>query len=51
MTIIIDYCVTGSVEERSAVLKDLKRLLDNGGHIVRADATRDHIVYIIMGAE
>lgn len=49
--VIIDYCVSGNVEDRMKTLENLKHLLENGATIVRADATRDHIVYIIAGAE
>ena len=51
MHVIIDYCLTGTVQERIEVLKDLQKKLDNGATIVRADATRDHIVYIISGVQ
>ena len=51
MIVIIDYCVSGNVEDRKQTLENLKSLLESGATIVRADATRDHIVYIIAGAK
>jgi hypothetical protein len=51
MHVIIDYCITGTVQERIKVLQDLQKKLDDGATIVRADATRDHIVYILSGVQ
>lgn len=51
MHVIIDYCLTGTVQERTKILENMKKMLDDGAVIVRADTTSDHIVYILRGVQ